>query len=169
MDNKIVRNTKDSGIVKKDLTGKQILLGFSTFIIIIGAVFAIYIMIATRPTDDTGPWENYTAGMIILDLDGNGVNMVLTSLDASVPVLGMEEIFFDHRNNGFGILTEWPEEYEGILVCDLDGDGKITSGAELFGPDSLIGGENGGSGIEVLKSLDSNKDGKIDAEDLMFQ
>lgn len=156
---------------KKDLTGKQIAIAIPLFLVILAAAFYFYLQKAVKEfeADDNRAWEDYSAGMIVIDLDGDGVEMLYTSLDASMTFPGLESIYFNHRANGFEIMTQWPDEKEGILVCDLDGDGKITTGEELFGPDSMIGGDNNGSGLSALKKLDSNRDGKLDAADPMFE
>ena len=52
---------------------------------------------------------------------------------------------------------------------DRDGDGKITSGRELFGDRTVMSdGRVASSGFQALADLDGNKDGKIDTLDEAF-
>ncbi|MBL0212897.1 MAG: hypothetical protein IPQ07_03365 [Myxococcales bacterium] len=67
---------------------------------------------------------------------------------------------------GAPMPTDWPTAATPWLARDLDGDGAITSGAELFGsstalPDGRIARE----GFSALAGLDANHDGRIDAAD----
>lgn len=97
---------------------------------------------------------------IVLDLDGDGIETV-----------GLQSnIYFDHAGDGFSELTGWVASDDGLLVRDLDGDGKITSGKELFGSESiLISGDKATDGFAVLAELDENHDGNVDENDAGFQ
>ena len=56
-----------------------------------------------------------------------------------------------------------------MLARDIDNDGKITSGAELFGNfTKLKNGELARNGAEALKDLDDNNDGVFDEKDTAF-
>ena len=55
---------------------------------------------------------------------------------------------------------------DALLVLDLDGDGKITSGRELFGEAS---GGWASNGFAALARYDDNKDGIISAKDAIFE
>lgn len=58
---------------------------------------------------------------------------------------------------------------DGLLVRDLNGDGKISSGRELFGNQTLLKtGKLATNGFEVLKDLDDNADGVVDDKDAAF-
>lgn len=65
---------------------------------------------------------------------------------------------------GQPIASEWPTAATPWIALDRDGDGAITSGAELFG-DSTGDATNG---FEALAQLDENRDGVIDRADPMF-
>jgi hypothetical protein len=53
---------------------------------------------------------------------------------------------------------------------DVDGDGLITSGQELFGSATrLSAGQTARHGFEALSALDKNGDGQIDGQDPGFQ
>ncbi|MCI7104029.1 MAG: hypothetical protein MR927_07580, partial [Campylobacter sp.] len=61
---------------------------------------------------------------IALDLNANG----------KIDTLSLENgVFFDHNGDKIAFKSSWVNSSDGILVRDIDGDGKITSGAELFG------------------------------------
>jgi T1SS-143 domain-containing protein len=92
---------------------------------------------------------------IILDLDKNG--FALSSIDNGVT--------FDINADGKGDQIAWTSD-DGILAFDVDGNGLIDNGSEIFTPD--FNGGKFASGVAALASLDSNKDGKIDASDDAF-
>jgi hypothetical protein len=70
---------------------------------------------------------------------------------------------------GVATATDWPTADTPWIALDLDGDGAITSGAELFGDHTALpGGSTAKNGFEALAALDANHDGKIDAADPGF-
>jgi hypothetical protein len=94
---------------------------------------------------------------LILDLDGlNGVE-----------TLGKPAgIHFDHDGNKFAEQTGWVGQNDGMLVWDKNGNGQIDNGAELFGNNTVLkNGSKADNGFTALADLDSNKDGKVDAND----
>ena len=58
-----------------------------------------------------------------------------------------------------------PSFLERFDLRDLDDDGRITSGRELFGSASLIAGRQVSNGFEALAALDESGDGAIDKRD----
>jgi len=65
--------------------------------------------------------------------------------------------------------SDWPTATTPWIALDLDGDGKITSGAELFGSSTVLpGGGRADNGFLALAALDANGDGVLDARDPMF-
>jgi hypothetical protein len=97
---------------------------------------------------------------IVLDLDGDG-------LTASAPHAGVR---FDLFGVGASVRTAWPTGGDALLAIDLDGDGRIASGRELFG-EATRGGYS--DGFAALAALDDwiaggNGDGVIDASDAAF-
>ncbi|PLK71645.1 hypothetical protein C0V73_05890 [Rhizobium sp. TH135] len=92
---------------------------------------------------------------IILDLDKNG--FAFSSIDNGVT--------FDIDADGNADQIAWTSD-DGILAYDVDGNGLIDNGSEIFTPD--FNGGKFASGVAALASLDSNKDGKIDASDDAF-
>lgn len=92
------------------------------------------------------------ADPIVIDLDRDGLEFrSLTQVLA----------FFDFDADGFAERTAWVSRDEGILVRDLDGDGRITSRAEIFAAPGAIG-------FEGLRALDENWDWQLDAQDAAF-
>jgi Ca2+-binding RTX toxin-like protein len=96
---------------------------------------------------------------LILDLDGDGLETV-TSADGA---------FFDHDGNGFAERTGWVSGDDGLLVRDINNDGIINNGGELFGDQTLLSnGQKAAGSFQALADLDINSDGKIDANDSAF-
>ncbi|MCI7023935.1 MAG: hypothetical protein MR964_06925, partial [Campylobacter sp.] len=75
----------------------------------------------------------------------------------------------DHNGDEIAFKSSWINSSDGILARDIDGDGKITSGAELFGNFTrLKNGELAKNGAEALKDLDDNNDDIFDSNDKAF-
>ncbi|HVJ02616.1 MAG TPA: hypothetical protein VM662_10560, partial [Sphingomonas sp.] len=104
-------------------------------------------------------FSNKTFGMlspVVLDLDGNGVDLVSIKKANSR---------FDMNGDGAADDAGWISKRDGFLVIDRDDDGRITTAAEL----SLAAeDEDALSGLAGLARLDSNRDGKVDASDARF-
>ena len=94
---------------------------------------------------------------LVVDLDGD--NKIETiSTDGG--------IHFDFDNNQKVENSGWIGKNEGFLVRDINGNGQIDNGTEMFGNHTLLqNGKNAANGFEALKDLDTNKNGKFDAED----
>ena len=55
--------------------------------------------------------------------------------------------------------TDWPTAVTPWIALDLDGDGAITSGAELFGSSTVLAnGARASNGFAALAELDANHD-----------
>lgn len=96
---------------------------------------------------------------LILDLDDDGIELL--------PFNG-QNILFDIDNDGHQERTGWVGADDGILVHDLNGDGRINNITETLS--EYYGAAEGtgavwASGFAALASLDSNGDGQITAED----
>lgn len=97
---------------------------------------------------------------LVLDLDGDGVESISHE----------QGVYFDHAGDGFAEKTGWVSPDDGLLAIDLNNNGKIDDGSELFGSNSqLSNGETANNGFEVLNEYDSNSDGVIDEFDRDFQ
>jgi Ca2+-binding RTX toxin-like protein len=91
---------------------------------------------------------------LVLDIKGDGIN--LTSLSGSAP-------YFDLGATGFAHKTGWIGSGSGLLALDRNGNGVIDSGLELFGTAGAAS-----DGFAALRTLDSNHDNVIDANDVAF-
>jgi hypothetical protein len=77
---------------------------------------------------------------------------------------------FDLQASGMKANSGWvAPEHGGLLAIDLNGNGQIDNGAELFGEATKLGnGERAANGFEALAQHDLNNDGRIDANDPVF-
>ena len=113
-------------------------------------------------------WEPFIPAIsspIILDLDGGGISN--SGIEPGYPIL------FDHDGDGLRNATGWVGAGEAIVVRDLNGNGTIDSGRELFGDNTLLtrgpkAGQRAADGFEALADLDSNNDGQFNAADAAF-
>ncbi|QDL56146.1 calcium-binding protein [Rhodoferax aquaticus] len=102
---------------------------------------------------------------LVLDLDGGGIKT--SGINPAAPIL------FDQDGDGIQTATGWIASGEAIVVRDINGNGKIDSGRELFGDATILtrgpkAGQTAAHGFEALADLDSNGDGKFDANDAAF-
>ncbi|WP_440467050.1 calcium-binding protein [Pseudomonas sp. YH-1] len=96
---------------------------------------------------------------LALDLDNDGLETISAN----------SGITFDFDGDGLKSGTGWLAKDDAFLAWDRDGNGKIDSGAELFGIDYVkTNGEKATNGFDALKDLDSNGDGVFDANDTQF-
>ena len=98
-----------------------------------------------------------TCSPLVLDLDGNGIE---TSWKQSVE--------FDFSGFGAPMKTAWIQSGDGLLARDLNGDGCVSQGAELFGENTRIGARAAEDGFDALAALDANEDGRVDRRDPAF-
>lgn len=97
---------------------------------------------------------------LTFDLDGDGIETVSFE----------QGVLFDHQSTGVKEGTGWVGADDGLLVRDLDGNGTIDSGRELFGDNTLkADGTKAAHGFEALSELDSNADGIFDVNDAEFE
>ena len=97
-----------------------------------------------------------TRSPLVVDLDGDGVET--TTVEKGT--------HFDHDDNGFAEKTAWVGKDDGLLVRDINNNGLIDDGTELFGNNSVLSsGEKAANGFEALAELDSNSDGVFNGSD----
>jgi Ca2+-binding RTX toxin-like protein len=109
--------------------------------------------------DTTVVNNNYTPP-IVLDLNGN----LTTSI-----TLESSNVYFDYDGDGVKEKTAWIESGDALLSMDLNGDGLINNGSELFGNyTKLADGSLASDGYTALAQYDSNHDNVIDANDSAF-
>jgi hypothetical protein len=96
---------------------------------------------------------------LVLDLDGD--NLELTAASGN--------ILFDHNADTIKTGTGWVKPDDGFLVRDVNQNGVIDTGRELFGVDTLKkNGALASQGFDALADLDSNQDLQITAADADF-
>jgi hypothetical protein len=90
-----------------------------------------------------------------------------------------KRVVFDFNGDGSHPLSDWlspsseplyDDPALGILALDLNGNGTIDDGRELFGSATVVGadGRRAATGFEALAQYDANHDGKVDAQDPIF-
>ncbi|WP_196158700.1 calcium-binding protein [Reinekea sp. G2M2-21] len=95
---------------------------------------------------------------IVLDLDGDGVETTNQS------------VHFDLNSDGFRTRTGFVSPDDGILSVDLNGNGVIDNGRELFGDSTVLNDGNISlHGFEALAAVDDNNDKVIDENDAIFK
>jgi hypothetical protein len=93
---------------------------------------------------------------IVLDLNGNGIETL--GIDAGVQ--------FALEPGQAPVATGWVAPTDGLLVRDLNGDGVINDGGELFGSSTVLpDGTKASDGYAALQPLDANSDGVINSTD----
>lgn len=101
------------------------------------------------------------ADPLTLDLDGDGIETV--GISSASPVM------FDIAASGIKQAVGWINADDGFLVRDLNGNGLIDSGAEMFGDATkLASGAKAADGFSALADLDANHDGIVNASDSAF-
>ena len=96
---------------------------------------------------------------LIIDFSNDG-------LDASNKKKGIP---FDFNNDGKNEMYYWVGPDEGFLVVDINQNGKVDSGAELFGNSTLLSdGSYASHGYHAILEYDTNEDMKISVEDASY-
>ncbi len=137
----------------------------------------------TTQEDDCTPGDNYQTACetVTCEFDGQAfvrqisqsdecediTPLVLNFEGGPVEFAPVAAATFDLSSNNTCTNTAWPTSP--WLALDRDGDGMIRSGAELFGSaTAMTRGGFAKHGFAALAELDSNLDGKIDAQDERF-
>jgi hypothetical protein len=105
---------------------------------------------------------------LMLDLNGDGEISHIGTAQSSA--------YFDHDLDGVRTRTGWVSNGDGLLVLDVNGNGTIDNGSELFGDHFTkthataagAAGQFARDGFDALASLDTNADGYVDAADAQF-
>lgn len=94
---------------------------------------------------------------LVLDLSGDGLKFSAAE----------SGVVFDLDGNGEPVLTAWAAALDdALLVRDVDGNGFIDSGRELFGSATVLkNGAKARNGFLALADLDSNANGRFDRGD----
>lgn len=132
------------------------ILGVTT---IVGSGIIIY---KNKSDDNTKTPETSSSHIspIVLDLNNDGINTV--SIDNGV--------LFDLNGDLKIEKTAWIDQKDGFLVLDINKDGIINNGLELFGEGSILtNGTKAKNGYEALAQYDLNKDNVINSNDNIFE
>ncbi|MEW6351668.1 MAG: hypothetical protein AB1646_21680 [Thermodesulfobacteriota bacterium] len=93
---------------------------------------------------------------LVLDLTGSGIQTY--GADSGT--------YFDFNNSGFAERSGWVSPEAGLLMLDMNGNGQLDNGTELFGNFMILpDGRLAQSGFQALAYYDANHDGQIDAND----
>jgi len=77
--------------------------------------------------------------------------------------------YFDYTANGMHEWATWIDADDAFLVLDLNNDGIINNGSEMFGTSTMLpNGKLALDGWHALRKYDTNGDGKIDINDEIF-
>ena len=153
--------TGGSNYQLRDASGKVLMTGAGTFQATISQIEAglkVYVLnggsapsISTSLVSTTSP--------IVIDLNGDGVQT--TTLE--------EGVQFDLDASGSAQQVAWIDRNDGLLVLDLNGNGTIDNGSEMFGNHTqLANGSKAADGWQALEQYDSNGDRVISALDDIF-
>jgi hypothetical protein len=103
------------------------------------------------------------------DSGGGDTPLVLKFDDAQIEYAAASTQTFDISGRGGCLTTDWPSAATPWLAMDLDRNGIIDSGSELFGSGTILpDGSHAQQGFEALSILDTNADGLITAADHRF-
>ena len=119
-------------------------------------------------------FENWTQNCVLYDgqpawnVDSCETPLVL-SFDGGAVEMRASSAAFDISGAGMCLDTDWPAATNPWLAIDLDGNGYIDGGFELFGSGTITaGGGHAKNGFVALAELDDNGDGKVDPADARF-
>jgi hypothetical protein len=109
---------------------------------------------------DTRSVNENTRDPLILDLNNDGT--YTSSINAGIK--------FDHNGDGEKEHSGWVSANDGFLALDLNNDGLINNGSELFGNDTMLGKSSGlaGDGFEALSQYDSDNNLIINENDDIY-
>ncbi|MGE5583610.1 MAG: hypothetical protein ACM3X9_13910 [Bacillota bacterium] len=92
---------------------------------------------------------------------GAPIDPLVINFDGNAGDLTTVKYSFDLDMDGTGEEISFLREGSGFLALDLNNDGVVNDGSELFGPSS-------GNGFSELAQYDSDQNGWIDENDAVF-
>jgi hypothetical protein len=112
---------------------------------------------------DGGDGDGDGNSPLVIDLAGD------FELEADGVTLSSGRVSFDLLASGRAQSVTWIGTRGALVAIDLDGDGRITSGAELMGSSATCDGRRCYDGVEALARFDSNADGVVDRRDPAYE
>ncbi len=100
-------------------------------------------------------WTNLDP--VVIDIDGDGIHLIQFEKSNAL---------FDIDNDGLKESTGWVSPGDGILVRDLNNDGKINDISETFS--EYYNDQTYADGLSALKTLDSNNDNFFTSADSAY-
>jgi hypothetical protein len=100
---------------------------------------------------------------LVLDLDADGIELTASN----------SAVLFDHNADTIKTGSQWVKSDDALLVRDINGNGSIDSGRELFGDQTrLANGPLAANGFAALADLDRDanglSDGVFNAQDTAY-
>ena len=145
----------------RDAAGNVLMTGAGSYQATIAQVNAglkVYVFNGGRAPSVDSTFVSTTSPLVI-DLNGDGV--FTTSVDDGVA--------FDIDASGHAKQVAWVGAHDGLLVLDINGNGRIDDGSELFGNHTRVAqGGQAADGWQALAQHDSNGDGAITSLDAVF-
>ncbi|MBF0119544.1 MAG: hypothetical protein HQK79_11955 [Desulfobacterales bacterium] len=105
--------------------------------------------------------NSITLGSEIIDGNANATDPLVISFDGKAPELSDTMFKFDLNSDGTDEELASLKSGSGFLAIDINQDGKINNGSELFGPGT-------GNGYQELAAYDTDKNNWIDENDAVY-
>jgi hypothetical protein len=101
--------------------------------------------------------------------EGGSSTPLVLSFDRAPVVFTHPAGGFDVVGRGASVDTDWVSSATPWLAIDLDGNGRVDDGAELFGSMTMLpNGRRAEQGFQALAALDADGDGRITRKDPAF-
>lgn len=92
--------------------------------------------------------KNVLQAMLVIDLKNDGFS-------SAAPT----DVYFDHNGKGYSEKTGWIASDDGFLVRDINRNGLIDNGGEMFGNNTLLkNGQLANNPFEALWDLNTNQE-----------
>lgn len=106
-------------------------------------------------------WEYQSEETTRLSSENRKIDPLIINFEGHSAQLSDQRFAFDINSDGKAESISRIGSGSGFLALDLNGDGRVNNGSELFGPAT-------GNGFEELRKYDSDRNGWIDENDRIF-